>query len=272
MDPLQNQNPSSSFVFSLSEEEFIVFHKMDRELYRTLIMNLKRDPSECMQVMGMWLWLERIGFRNVVTNILSLPCLLINDVADETLACLNVILPSSSSLTSSSMEGMDTIPLLQSILDKDISLHFFHQNRAEALQGVAKVVQEVCVRAFSDIMASKIAEKKMNNNNNSGGGEAVPAEQRTMFVTFSKGYKVEEREVREFLTMAYGDCIEALYMQEVQHPNEQSLFARVVFRKASTIDVMLKGASKVKFTINGKHVCARKFVPKTSTSTSGTRV
>ncbi|RYR68075.1 hypothetical protein Ahy_A03g014536 isoform C [Arachis hypogaea] len=57
-------------------------------------------------------------------------------------------------------------------------------------------------------------------------------------------YRVEEREVREFLTMAYGDCIEALYMKEVQHPNHQSLFARIVFRRASTINVMLKGATK----------------------------
>ncbi|OMO91801.1 hypothetical protein COLO4_18099 [Corchorus olitorius] len=89
----------------------------------------------------------------------------------------------------------------------------------------------------------------------------VPPDDRTMFVTFSKGYPVYEWEVREFFGRAYGDCIESLHMQEVQ-PNQQSLFARIVFHSVSSIEMILNGMSKVKFTINGKHVWARKFVPK----------
>ncbi|KAK6273692.1 hypothetical protein POUND7_010775 [Theobroma cacao] len=89
----------------------------------------------------------------------------------------------------------------------------------------------------------------------------VPPDDRTMFVTFSKGYPVHEWEVREFFTRAYGDCIESLHMQEVP-PDEQSLFARIVFRSESAIEIILSGMSKAKFTINGKHVWARKFVPK----------
>ncbi|QHO50130.1 uncharacterized protein DS421_1g19980 [Arachis hypogaea] len=202
-------------------------------------------------------------------KILSLPTPLVNDIAEETLTCLNAML-------SSSLEGgMDSIPLLQSVLDKDISLQFLHQHHADAVQGVAKMVQEVCIRAFSDIKMMVMQQQhrvENRNNGGSGGGEVVPAEARTMFVTFSKGYRVAERELREFLTMAYGDCIEALYMQEVQHPNHQPLFARIVFRKASTIDVVLRGATKVKFSINGKDVWARKFVPKNSTSSLNIRI
>ncbi|XP_057763549.1 uncharacterized protein LOC130984001 [Arachis stenosperma] len=272
MDPLGNHNHNHKpycSSFTVSEEEFKVFHRIDREVYRTLTMDLKRDPSECMQVMGMWLWLERIGFRNVVYKIFSLPTPLVNDLAEETLTCLNAMLPSSLE------RDMDSIPLLQSVLDKDISLQFLHQHHADAVQGVAKMVQEVCIRAFSDIKMMVMQQQhrvENRNNGGSGGGEVVPAEARTMFVTFSKGYRVAERELRDFLTMAYGDCIEALYMQEVQHPNHQPLFARIVFRKPSTIDVVLRGATKVKFSINGKDVWARKFVPKNSTSSLNIRI
>lgn len=82
-----------------------------------------------------------------------------------------------------------------------------------------------------------------------------------MFVTFSKGYPVHEHEVQEFFTMSYGDCIEMFQMQEVE-PDEQALFARIVFRSVSTIDAILRGQPRMKYTINGKHIWARKFIPK----------
>ncbi|KAK7363304.1 hypothetical protein VNO77_05440 [Canavalia gladiata] len=272
--------------FFVTQEEFNLFHRIDRELYKILVNNLLREPAESMQVFAMWLWLERVGFRNVVKKVLSLPNILINEVADETVMCLNCINSNSLNVASSSSEGGD-IPLLQSLMDKEISLQFLHENSGNALQGVAKVLQDVCVRAFSDIMSQAMIRNSNErlveaqspeghfwfgsigpSNQRPARGEGmvnnineVPADDRTLFVTFSKGYRVQEWEVREFFSMAYGDCIEALYMQEVL-PNEQALFARIVFRNMSTIDSILKGANKVKFSINGKHVWARKFVPK----------
>ena len=77
-----------------------------------------------------------------------------------------------------------------------------------------------------------------------------------------KDCPVYEWEVREFFTRTYGDCIESLHMQQVLLPNEQSLFARIVCHSASAIEVILNGMNKAKFTINGKHVWVRKFVPK----------
>ena len=50
-------------------------------------------------------------------------------------------------------------------------------------------------------------------------------------------------------------------MQEAQ-PHQQVLFARIIFQTASNVEMILCGMGKVKFTINGKHVWARKFVPK----------
>ncbi|XP_041004834.1 uncharacterized protein LOC121249997 [Juglans microcarpa x Juglans regia] len=284
---------SSSFV---SQEEFHIFHSIDRELYTILVINLWRDPVESIQVMALWLWLEKLGFDNVVKKMTSLPYILINELADEAIICLNCI---HRNLTSSSSENYD-IPLLQVLVEKEISLPFFLDNRLNGIAGVAKIVNDVCVRAFSDIMqkaiernaAQSLAESQMAMSSSiqqslavhsglhllgAAGGDLIqqqtpgnpeiPADDRTMFVTFSKGYPVQEWEVREFITRSYGDCIESLHMQEVQ-PHEQALFARIVFHKASTMEMILGGIGKVKFTINGKHVWARKFVPKRNKSSS----
>lgn len=278
--------PPSSFV---SEQEFKMFHSIDRDLYTLLTINLWRDPVESMQIMALWLWLERTSLIDIVSKLLTLPDVLINELADEAVTCLNCINNDHFACSSES----NVIPLTQSVMDKEISLRFFHENRLKATEGVAKVANEVCIRALNDIMQRAIArnaaqsiadsQKMMTAQPfqqspvhsgfsqmrfgpsdvlESGTPEnEVPPDDRTMFVTFSKGYPVQEREVGEFFTRAYGDCIDSLVMQDVQS-SEQSLFAKIVFRSAATIDVILNGLGKVKFTINGKHVWARKYVPK----------
>ncbi|KAE9615153.1 hypothetical protein Lal_00048395 [Lupinus albus] len=286
-------------TITISYEDFCLFHKMDRKLYWILVINLYRNPTESMQVLAMWLWLERLGYRHLVKKITSLPYTLINEVADETLSCLKYINSTHFSYFSYSIpftsEPCD-ISLLQSIVDKDISSQSLYDNRDYVLQGVAGVMNNVCVRAFSDIMqhaitgntiqktgisqSAKPQQQKplwfgsiapsnlhsFSSNMVQGGGarnrELVASDERTMFLTFSKGYPVEESEVREYFRKVFGDSVvEALYMQEVQ-PNEQPLFARMIFRNKSTINMIIGGSSKTKLNINGKHVCARKFVPK----------
>ncbi|PON41302.1 Rho guanine nucleotide exchange factor [Parasponia andersonii] len=275
----------------VTQEEFNRFHTIDRELYTLLVINLFRDPAESMQVMGMWLWLEQKGFHNVVKKMLSLPHFLINELADEAVICLTFL--TSATETPFASYDINDIPLIQCLMEKEITFKFFNDNRPNAAQEVAKIVNDVCVRALSDIMQQAIIlENNCSQNHamvlptasfhsnigrfglyygSSSGGTpdlnevSVPPDDRTMFVTFSKGYPVFEWEVREFFTRTYGDCIESLYMQEVQ-PNEQSLFARIVFHSASAIDVILDGLSKAKFTINGKHVWMRKFIPKRTKS------
>ncbi|KAJ7955983.1 Rho guanine nucleotide exchange factor [Quillaja saponaria] len=277
----------ASFSTFVSREEFNLFHKIDRDLYTILVTNLSRDPVEAMQILALWLWLERSGFSNVVKKILSLPYILVNEVADEAVTCLNSI---NNDQISSPSENNE-IPLLQSLMRKEFTLQLLFENRLKAIEGVKKIMNEVCIRVVSDIMQQAILRNSgqqmvgmsisqnqwlgQNSGVGLGGGVDqnqpltpeidVPADDRTMFVTFSKGYPVYEWEVKEFLIRNYGDCVESLYMQEVQ-PNEQSLFARIVFHKASIIDGILRGRGKVKFTINGKHVWARKFVPKRAKS------
>ncbi|XP_010500471.1 PREDICTED: uncharacterized protein LOC104777841 [Camelina sativa] len=94
------------------------------------------------------------------------------------------------------------------------------------------------------------------------------AEERTLFLTFSKGYPISEEEVRVYITRRLGDVIGAIEMQQVE--GEQPLFAKLVLKPscASMMEKILGARGKNKFTINGKHVWARKYVRKNMFSAS----
>ncbi|CDY48085.1 BnaC06g02490D [Brassica napus] len=97
----------------------------------------------------------------------------------------------------------------------------------------------------------------------------VLADDRTVFLTFSKGYPISESEVVVYFTRRFGEVIEAILMQEVEE-NEQPLFARMVLKMecASKMDEIVGPGNKRKFTIDGKHVWARKYVRKNPSSTA----
>ncbi|KAG7599914.1 hypothetical protein ISN44_As06g040810 [Arabidopsis suecica] len=91
----------------------------------------------------------------------------------------------------------------------------------------------------------------------------VAADDRTVFLTFSKGYPISEAEVRVYFTRRFGEVIESVEMQEVE-ANEQPLFAKMVLKLqcALMMDQIVSARSRNKFTIDGKHVWARKYVRK----------
>ncbi|KAL3581459.1 hypothetical protein D5086_015791 [Populus alba] len=85
--------PSSPSVLNsmVTPEEFKIFHTIDRTLYTRLTVNLDRDPAESMQVMALWIWLEKEARDNLVDKMLSLPDALVNSLADEAVLCLNCL-------------------------------------------------------------------------------------------------------------------------------------------------------------------------------------
>nr|XP_043616038.1 uncharacterized protein LOC122587952 [Erigeron canadensis] len=94
--------------------------------------------------------------------------------------------------------------------------------------------------------------------------EVVSPDDRTIFLTFSKGYPISESEVRDYFTSYFGDFIEEIYMHDVG-PDEQSLYARIVAFSACMVKVIVERDGphgKSKYNINGKHVWARKYVKK----------
>ncbi|KAJ6322899.1 hypothetical protein OIU77_012687 [Salix suchowensis] len=342
--------PSSPSVLNsmVTPEEFKIFHTIDRTLYSRLLVNLDRDPAESMQVMALWIWLEKEARDNLVDKILSLPDALLNSLANEAVLCLNCV--ETGGFQYFSPESVDEeVPWTRQLTKTGLSLRFFHVNRLGILRALTKIINEVCARAFEDISRQVIEKKSAGEGtdivaensvrqevhpsnyygpsinpvmcyNSTAAGvygqggvsplfmapnfEVLPAydlpvqrqiicseniaglldrikisdgdhhgekdvyaDNRTIFLTFSKGYPISEDEVRDFFTKKHGDCIDAIYMQEVS-AEEQPLYARLVVPSAAVIHGVLQGQSKAKFTINGKHVWARKYVPKNPKSSS----
>ncbi|KAL1330371.1 hypothetical protein HN51_047613 [Arachis hypogaea] len=314
---LPPKDPGANIV--VSKEEFNLFHNIDRQLFTRLVVGLGRDTSESAHVMSFIMWLERkCKDLRMVSNLLNWPDNLLNDLADEVALALNCIESPQFPYSHDKI-----LPLVHNITRGTISLLYLHEIRMEVIPGVTKLLNDVCLRAFTDIIQQvhyENARKSMISNAYlhppmmyyapsppawiSGGANSsarnddqfnqefkeilaklhltttnaatsnemrqVPAaDDRTIFMTFSKGYPISESEVREFFTRAHGDIIESLHMQDVQSL-EQPLFARMVVRPEAmnTIDTFLEGAGKVKFAINGKHVWARKYVPKENKSPS----
>ena len=150
---------SSTFV---SQEEFNLFHKIDRQLYTILAINIGRDPIESLQIMAFWLWLERVCFRHVVFRLLRLPVLLINELAEEALAALACIVSDHPPPPSSDEYNNTNIPLTQNFMKKEISLQFLYANRHTAFEGVAKIRNEVCFRAMKDIMLRALSHRQIS--------------------------------------------------------------------------------------------------------------
>ncbi|KAH0852686.1 hypothetical protein HID58_093851, partial [Brassica napus] len=92
---------------------------------------------------------------------------------------------------------------------------------------------------------------------------------RTLFLTFSRGIPVSEAEVRLVFTEKYGEnCVKGVHIPKYggNLPNEnlnsnqdvqqQSLYARLVLDSVVTVDRILMGESKQKFYIDGKPIWA----------------
>ncbi|XP_068339099.1 uncharacterized protein [Pyrus communis] len=95
---------------------------------------------------------------------------------------------------------------------------------------------------------------------------SVDNNDRTLFLTFSKGHPVSKEELKSYLNWKFGDCIESIFMKKPVHPSEQSLFAQVVAKSASDATRILDKPDhegKVKFSVNGKDVKARRSKPRT---------
>ncbi|RLM73992.1 hypothetical protein C2845_PM15G05240 [Panicum miliaceum] len=85
---------------------------------------------------------------------------------------------------------------------------------------------------------------------------------RSLFITFSKGFPLTRVEVEEFFTERWGDGCVAKVMMEKAAAGEAPTYGRVVFRRAAMAAAVLGGRPLVKLMVNGRHLWARKYVPR----------
>lgn len=146
---MASSSSSSTMSPTITQEEFYAFHHVDRKLFYRLVFNLSHEPAEAMQVAAFWLWFERTNMAHYVSTILQLPDTVFEVVFEETLLCLRVAETDDSSVY------LNDVPFVQSIVGKHregVNLKFFHDNRITLLSGVGNIIQEVCLRAFQDLI------------------------------------------------------------------------------------------------------------------------
>ncbi|KAL5224639.1 hypothetical protein ABZP36_011278 [Zizania latifolia] len=88
----------------------------------------------------------------------------------------------------------------------------------------------------------------------------LPEDYRSLFITFSRGYPINQEDITAFFNSAYGPCVESV-MVEKAAPGQLPVYGRVVLRSAAMIPVVLDGQQTAKFMINGRHLWARIYVP-----------
>ncbi|XP_019173898.1 PREDICTED: uncharacterized protein LOC109169472 [Ipomoea nil] len=280
-------------------EDLHLFHTIDRRVFSRLLINLARTPAESLLVMALWLWLEDLHFQTIyiVDKLDDFSDSVVDALANEAVLCLKCLEPRSSS-GAAAAAGEDDMPLTSLVTGRPMSSHRFYPNKFAAISGIKAFLNKVCAVVFADILqqvmssgitvslsqvvtpdsaipipgfphptfgAISVIPRSPDFAIPNGGfwgwstAAEAPVDDRTMFLTFSRGYPVSEEEVKELFNLYYGDCVETVKMVPPATASEQSLYARLVVRSVSTIDQVLSRGPIAKFRVNGKHVWARKY-------------
>ncbi|XP_073024464.1 uncharacterized protein [Primulina eburnea] len=136
----------------LTDEQFNLFHSLDRELYARLALSLRRELFVSVKVVAFWIWLERESHdMRLMRRISFLQPAELNKLADETVTCLECLVCKNGFLL-----GNHDISLLPNLLSfwfrLMFSLRSLHERRVEIIMEVDSIIDTICFRAFRDIM------------------------------------------------------------------------------------------------------------------------
>lgn len=286
-------SPLLTFMMApISTEELYQFHKTHREVFCFLVFKLHRDLAKSLLVMALWIWLEYNGYPQITHEVMDVPYTFVNGLVDEAVSCLecleeeNFVVPNNGGL-----------PLTTRLTKSGISMKIFKHKRYTIIAGIKSVLKNICTRIFSDLVqiALRININRAGTSQGNishitipgfphplfgtfdmtpmdtvsldlfderiwtkGPCDDVTPDDKSMFVTFSRGFPVSRDEVIKLFTYAYGNCLEDLSMGNPDE-NKQSLFAMVVLKTVEIVDQILNGKRVAKLRINGKHIWVRKY-------------
>ncbi|KAK2434338.1 hypothetical protein QL285_019499 [Trifolium repens] len=285
----------------ITRKEVHLFHQMDRELFCFLIFKLHREVTQSLLVMALWLWLEKIGCHNLIKNISILPGTLVNALVNEAVTCLqilgmdNPIIPIGVGLSLTkiitqkeiflqmfnlkrytSITGIKIVlnQICARIFDDILQIVLKRQN-VIATQGTTSRTHApnipLTLPGFPHpLFGTFDLSPRIENINLSDERiwiekrpyDDATNDDRSLFLTFSRGFPVSEMEVRCLFTTNYGDCIQSLTMGGNKNQGEQPLFAVMILKMVEIVDQILMGKRVAKLHINGKHIWARKYEPR----------
>ncbi|KAL9230258.1 hypothetical protein vseg_005634 [Gypsophila vaccaria] len=236
---------------------------------------------------SLFFWMEKINknhfiVRNLITSV---------DVHDvelmisEAISYMNFLLSSTAFIDHNTMKSISTTNPLGLIVPIEL-LYLF---KYTAITGTKIILRTIGSRIFSDILYEihygNLIGFSMDRTFTLPGfpdpvfGHVdfycwpipydmhqilVDEEDRSLYVTFSRGFRVSKEDVACLFLFNFGDCVQYVDMPRNNDNNnnnnkKQSLFARVIMKSVTIIDMILGGKSTAKFKIRGKHVWAKKF-------------
>ncbi|KAI3910146.1 hypothetical protein MKW98_014531 [Papaver atlanticum] len=89
--------------------------------------------------------------------------------------------------------------------------------------------------------------------------QVIPEWERTLFVTFSRGFPISEDQIREFFKIVWKASACKKLVLPPTPQLRQSMYAMILFHATETIDKILAGEEKVRFLVNGRDIQARRF-------------
>lgn len=128
---------------------------MEINLYNQLVHTMGADPAVTKQVLALWLWMESIGYPQLVHHIYTYNDNALKRVFAEGEACLKALHPD--------MDPADNndIPITAGLAKEPINLRFFRYNRDAVIQGIANVLNNVCNVIF-DENVTRMAKQDAN--------------------------------------------------------------------------------------------------------------
>ncbi|KAF3541844.1 hypothetical protein F2Q69_00018758 [Brassica cretica] len=271
---------SSSSSLSITREELNAFHSFDRALFTRIVISLKEDITQSFQVMTFLIYLDRsVRGSKLISDLVSLPDLSISTIVDEVQICRRCLSYTHFPTFLASMGSINaaSIPWIRRMTSEKLTLAVIHLNRNEIILEMTDILNTICYPAFEDICVLFKTHKERKfiqflcgqqgtSNRVAAGtsnveGQHVRADDRTVFLKFSKGYPISEAEVHDYFTRIFGDIVEAIHMGGVKR-KDQAMYACMVLRSAAKIpEIVSDGLDRTKFTINGKYFWARRFIP-----------
>ncbi|OVA18130.1 hypothetical protein BVC80_1835g544 [Macleaya cordata] len=132
-----------------------VFHRIDRDLYRRLVIDLGRDVMQSMEIIALWQWMEDAGYPSIIYIMRSVSDEMVDAAAEEALSCLRCMVSETDPLLTG---NNDDLPVTQTLVgDKPISLQYLYENRGRAGNNVRRTVNTVYRSVFDDIFEQALS-------------------------------------------------------------------------------------------------------------------
>ncbi|OMO71213.1 hypothetical protein CCACVL1_18362 [Corchorus capsularis] len=215
-----------------SQAALISFHRIDCELYKQLVFILRRDPLRSMDVMALWIWMERMGIRNLIKKILFLPFVVIDGLADEAIFIMDNTLHSSSLTV---LDWEEKTPLKKYLMmESSVGFECLLGDPRVLAVGTTLVFDKVCLEMLIDLVQDAIDMNECHDL----------SRDRTIVIEFPLSQAIESCEIENFFSEHYGECIESFHMQRKTLDVEPGS-ARMVIRSPFLVEAILDAKKKL---------------------------